>query len=180
MEETKETVAETPVAEEAAAPKAEQKKPKKSKEKELLSEIDALKASLAEKDDKYLRLLAEYDNFRRRSTEEKRALYGDALADTLKALLPILDDLERASLYTEAEKVAEGLQILSKSAQNAMEKLGVTVFGTAGDLFDANLHNAVMHTEDDALGEGVITEVFQKGYKKGDKVIRYAMVKVAN
>ncbi len=177
-EETVPETAEAPVDTEVSA-ESEKKKPKK-KEKELTEKIEALEKTIAEKDDKYLRLAAEYDNFRRRSSQERTAVYGEALCDAVKNLLPILDDLERAAAYSGAEEVAEGLKIVSRSAETALEKLGVTAFGESGDAFDANLHNAVMHVDDESLGEGVITDVFQKGYKKGDKIIRYAMVKVAN
>ena len=146
----------------------------------LKKELDALKKELAEKDDRYLRLAAEYDNYRRRSSQERLTTYTEAVADAVKSILPILDDLERAGGYTEAEKVAEGLQIIAKSAQAALSKLGVEPFGEAGEAFNADFHNAVMHIEDDTLGESVVSEVLQKGYKKGDKILRYAMVKVAN
>ena len=146
----------------------------------LKKELDALKKELAEKDDRYLRLAAEYDNYRRRSSQERLTTYTEAVADAVKNILPILDDLERAGGYTEAEKVAEGLQIIAKSAQAALSKLGVEPFGEAGEAFNADFHNAVMHIEDDTLGESVVAEVLQKGYKKGDKILRYAMVKVAN
>ena len=142
--------------------------------------IAALEKELSEKDDKYLRLAAEYDNFRRRSAQERTQLYTDAASDTVKELLPIFDDLERAALYTEGDKVLEGLAIIMKSAQNVLAKLGVSSYGEVGDAFDPAWHNAVMHDEDAEKPENTVTDVFQKGYKKGDKVIRYAMVKVVN
>ena len=95
-------------------------------------------------------------------------------------MLPILDNLERAALYTDAAGVAEGLAITARSAAEALSSLGVEVFGKEGESFDPNLHNAVMHVEDDGRGEGEITAVHQKGYKKGDRILRYAMVTVAN
>ena len=142
--------------------------------------IAALEAELKEKDDKYLRMAAEYDNFRRRSREEKAAVYADALADTVNELLPIIDNLERAALYDDGEKVKEGLMMTAKSVSAALEKLGVETMGAVGETFDPNLHNAVFHVEDESFGEGEIVEVFQKGYKKGNKIIRFAMVKTAN
>lgn len=142
--------------------------------------IAALEAELKEKDDKYLRMAAEYDNFRRRSREEKAAVYADALADTVNELLPIIDNLERAALYDDGEKVKEGLMMTAKSVSAALEKLGVETMGSVGETFDPNLHNAVFHVEDESFGEGEIVEVFQKGYKKGNKIIRFAMVKTAN
>ncbi len=140
----------------------------------------AAQVELKEKEDKYLRLAAEYENFRRRTAAERTSLYAEAVGDAVKVLLPVLDDLERAAGYTEADKVAEGLAIIAKSAAAALSKLDVTAFGAAGDTFDPQMHNAVMHDEDPTMGESVITDVFQKGYKKGDKIIRYAMVKVVN
>ncbi len=172
-------------AQEAAESTAEEtakdnKKEKKLDKKELLSEIEALKAELKEKDDKYLRMAAEYDNFRRRSREEKDGIYESALSDTVGELLPIIDNLERASGFEDGEKVKEGLVMIAKAASEVMTKLGVEEFGKPGDTFDPNLHNAVLHIEDEALGEGEIVEVFQKGYKKGKHIIRFAMVKTAN
>ncbi len=135
---------------------------------------------LAEEKDKYMRMAAEYDNFRRRSQKEKETIYGDAVNDTVTLLLGILDNLERASLYTDAEKVADGLALTAKSAESIFAKLNITSFGLAGDAFDPNIHNAIMHIEDEAFGENEIVEVLQKGYRKGDKIIRFALVKVAN
>ncbi len=135
---------------------------------------------LAALNDKYLRLAAEYDNFRRRSAAEKAAAYTDGLEGALEKLLPILDNLERAALYRDAERVSEGLALTARSAAEAFASLGVEEFGEKGEEFDPNLHNAVLHVEDDTLGEGIITEVHQKGYKKGDRILRYAMVTVAN
>lgn len=149
-------------------------------EKKLSDEIERLKAEIKEKDDKYLRMAAEYDNFRRRSREEKDGIYEAAVADTVAELLPIIDNLERAAGYEDGDKVLEGLVMIAKSAVAAFEKLGVEEFGKAGDKFDPNLHNAVLHVEDDACGEGEIVEVFQKGYKKDKRIIRFAMVKTAN
>lgn len=146
----------------------------------LRARVYDLERELAEKDDKYLRLAAEYDNFRRRSREEKEALFGSALADTVSAILPIIDNLERAAAFDDGEKVREGVRMISASCEQVLAGLGVEAFGAVGDSFDPNIHNAVMHEEDDSLGEGVITEVFQKGYRKGGRIIRFAMVKTAN
>lgn len=148
--------------------------------RKLTEQIAKLEAEAKEKDDKYLRMAAEYDNFRRRSREEKDGVYAKALADAVTALLPIIDNLERATLYEDAEKVKEGLGLTLKTVTAALDSLNVTAFGAPGDKFDPAIHNAVMHVEDEALGEGEVVEVFQKGYKKGDKVIRFAMVKTAN
>lgn len=151
-----------------------------SKEPTAEERIAALEAELKEKDDRYLRMAAEYDNFRRRSREEKAATYADALSDTVGELLPIIDNLERAAMYDDGEKVKEGLVMTVKSVSAVLEKLGVETVGAVGEIFDPNLHNAVFHVEDESLSEGEIVEVFQKGYKKGNKIIRFAMVKTAN
>ncbi len=146
----------------------------------LTAEIEALKASLEEQNDKYLRMAAEYDNFRRRSREEKDAIYETALTDTVAELLPIIDNLERAAIYDDGDKVKEGLIMTAKATIAIFEKLGVEDFGKAGETFDPNMHNAVMHIDDEAYGEGEIVEVLQKGYKRGKRIIRFAMVKSAN
>ena len=159
------------------------KKKKSSKQSEidaLKAEIEALKNEAKEKDDKYLRLAAEYDNFRRRSREEKDALYNTAVGDTVAELLPIIDNLERAAGFDDGEKVREGLKMIASTVTASLSKLSVEAFGEAGDKFDPNLHNAVLHDEDDSDRENEITDVFQKGYKKGSKIIRFAMVKTVN
>ena len=162
----------------AAAEEAVESTP--SREEELLLEIEKLNAEIKERDDKYLRMAAEYDNFRRRSREEKEATYENALADTVAELLPIIDNLERAANYDDGEKVKEGLAMTLKSVQAVFSSMGIESVGAAGETFDPNLHNAVMHIEDDTLGEGEIAEVFEKGYKKGKRIIRFAMVKTVN
>ena len=146
----------------------------------LEAKIAALEAALAEKNDQHLRMAAEYDNFRRRSREEREAVYVDAVADTVAELLPIIDNLERAAMYDDGEKVKEGLAMTAKSVEAVFAKLKVEAVGAPGDIFDPNLHNAVLHDEDDTKKEGEIVEVFQKGYKKGNKMIRFAMVKTVN
>ena len=165
---------------EEKTPAKEKKPSKKDVEKALLEEIEKLKEEIKEKDDKHLRMAAEYDNFRRRSREEKDALYEVATADTVSEFLSVIDNLERAAMYDDADKVREGLVMIAKSVDATLLKLGIEPIGKAGDTFDPNLHNAVMHVEDSAFGEGEIVEVFQKGYKKGNRVIRFAMVKTAN
>ena len=146
--------------------------------KRLEEENGKLKEELADSTDKYLRLAAEYDNFRKRSAREREGIYADAYADCITAILPVIDNLERALQYSEGDKVVEGVRMTLNQFIEILSKLGVEVIPT--ETFDPMLHNAVMHVEDDAYGENAIVEVFQKGYKKGDKVIRYAMVKVAN
>ena len=162
-------------AEEAVAEDKKEKKTTKS-DKKLLQKIEELEAAMAVMEDKYLRMAAEYENFRRRSREEKDALYEMATADTVKELLPIIDNLDRAKEFTDGSKVLEGLVMISGSTKSALEKLGVEEFGKVGETFDPNIHNAVFHVDD----EGEIVEVFQKGYRKGKHIIRFAMVKTAN
>ena len=147
---------------------------------ELGARVAELEALLKEKEDQHLRMAAEYENFRRRSREEKDAVYTEAVADTVGEILPIIDNLERAALYDDESKVKDGLVMIAKSVEGVFEKLKVEAVGKVGDTFDPNLHNAVLHAEDDSLGEGEIVEVYQKGYKKGNKIIRFAMVKTVN
>ena len=156
------------------------KKKKSSKSDKLNEEIEKLKEEIKEKDDKYLRMAAEYDNFRRRSREEKQASYDGAMADTVFQLLPIIDNLERAALYDDASKVKDGLVMIAKEIENVFSKLGIEEVGRVGEAFNPNLHNAVLHVDDESYGENEIVEVFQKGYKKGKKIILFAMVKTAN
>lgn len=160
--------------------KKEKKASKKDTEKALLEEIEALKKEIKEKDDRHLRMAAEYDNFRRRSREEKDATYDVAMSETVSEFLQVIDNLERAALYDDAIKVKDGLVMIAKSVESVFSKLGIEEVGKVGDKFDPNLHNAVMHIDDDSFGENEIVEVFQKGYKKGSKIIRFAMVKTAN
>ena len=131
--------------------------------------------------DAYLRLAAEFDNFRKRTTKEKEASYGNGKADAIAKLLPVYDDLERAmNQPTEDAAYKKGVEMTMTELVKSFAALGVEVFGEVGDAFDPNFHNAVMHTENDAFGENTISMVFQKGIKMGDKVIRFAMVQVAN
>lgn len=159
--------------------KKEAKKEKEPKEKkETKKEIEA---DLAAEKDKYLRLLAEYDNYRRRSTREREAIYADVRCDTLKKFLPVYDSLSRALTQTPADDPArKGLEGIMNQYNAALSQLGVTAIEAVGQPFDANRHNAVMHIEDDAYGEGVVVEEFEKGFCIGDRVLRYSVVKVAN
>lgn len=144
-------------------------------------ELEKVKADLAALNDKYLRMIAEYDNYRKRSDKEKSGIYASAYADAVKDILPIGDNLARASAFTDPESVKKGMAMILKSFDDALGKMGISAIDVkAGDSFDPTFHNAVMHVEDEALGEGVVVEVLQKGYRYGDRVIRYAMVKVAN
>ena len=175
-----ETVEETEKVEEVD--KKEKKKNKKSDAEiaELKETVIAKEKEIAELNDKYLRLYAEYDNFRRRSAKERDSVYSDAKSDTLKNILPILDNMERATAFTEADKVLEGMNLILKSFNENLTKMDVKEIEALGKTFDPNLHYAVMHIEDESYGENEVVEVLQKGYICGDKVIRYAMVKVAN
>ena len=131
--------------------------------------------------DMYLRLAAEFDNFRKRTVKEKEASYGNGKADTLAKLLPVYDKLERAlNQPTEDAAYKKGVELTMAEFEKIFTSLGVEVFGAPGDEVNPELHNAIMHTEDESLGENTISMVFQKGAKIGDKVIRFAMVQVAN
>ncbi len=168
------------IKEESSAKEKKCDKKAKAKVAALEKELEEAKKQMEELSDKHLRLMAEYQNFRTRSQKEKDGIYSDAIADCVKELLPLFDNFERASKFTEAEKVAEGLAMILKTVPEVLSKMNIEAFGEVGETFDSALHNAVMHEENDECGEDEITEVFQKGYKIGDKVIRYAMVKVAN
>ena len=145
------------------------------------SEADTLRQTIAEQEDKFLRLCAEYDNFRKRSQKEKEAIYSDATANAVKALLSVYDNLERAlKQETADEAYKKGVEMTMAGFLKAMEGLGVKEIEAVGRPFDPNIHNAVMHIEDESLGENMVAEVFQAGFTLGEKVIRFAMVKVAN
>ena len=162
--------------------RADKKKIKKAEAEiaELNKKLEEAQAELAAANDKYMRMIAEYENYRRRTAKEKDGIYADAYADALKGILPVLDNLERAVGVSEAEALQKGLAMTLKGAEDALAKMGVTSFGEKGETFDPEKHNAVMHIEDQEHGEGEITEVYQKGYAKGDKILRFAMVIVAN
>ena len=131
--------------------------------------------------DSYLRLAADYDNYRKRTQKEKEASYGNGRADTIEKLLPVYDNLERAlNQATEDEAYKKGVEMTMTQLVGILNGMGVEIYGENGDVFDPNLHNAVMHTEEEDTPENTITQVFQKGFKIGDKVIRFAMVQVAN
>lgn len=147
----------------------------------LLTELEALKDQAAQQEDKYLRLAAEYDNYRRRTTKEKESIWNDAKADAALAFLPVYDNLERAlKQETADEAYKKGVEMTMTQLRSVLEKLGITEIPALGQPFDPTLHNAVMHVEDESLGENTVAEVFQAGFKLGDKVIRFSMVKVAN
>ena len=179
------------VREEPAAPEKDEKKGEK-KDKKLGRKKDEERAALeAEKEsltkekaalnDLYLRICAEYDNFRRRSQKEKDSLYGEIKANTVQQFLPVYDNLERALKQgTEDEAYRKGVEMIMTQFESTLEKLGVKKIESLGKPFDPKLHNAVMHVDDEEQGENVIVDVFQDGFMIGEKVIRFAMVKVAN
>ena len=181
--ETEAQAAETPEAE--AEPAGKEKKFGRKKDAELKKKLEEQKAeadaALAAEKDKYLRLAAEYDNYRRRSQKEKETMYSDGKADTVLALLPVYDNLERA-LKAECADPAfyKGVEMTMTQLTEIFAKLGVTPIEAAGQPFDPAEHNAVIHVDDESLGENVVAEEFQKGFRLNDKVIRFAMVKVAN
>lgn len=163
VEETAQEV--TEAAEEAQEPTAEEK----------------LQQTIREQEDKYLRLLAEYDNYRKRSQKEKENAWTTAKADTIKELLPVYDNLERAMQQATADEAyKKGVEMIMTAMKETLSKCGVEAFGEVGEAFDPAMHNAVMHVEDESLGENVIESVFQKGFRIGEKVVRFAMVRVAN
>lgn len=158
----------------------EDEKEIKKKEKHLAEENEKLASQISALEEKYTRMLAEYDNFRKRAQKEREGVYADATSDVLSEILPIKDSLEMAMKYSDESQLSQGVTMTLNKFTEILKKLGVEEFGIEGDTFDPNLHNAVLHVEDETLGEGVIAEVLLKGYKKGEKIIRYAMVKVAN
>ncbi len=158
----------------------ESKKECKKEEKKLKEENEKLSASLSELNGKYTLMLAEYDNFRKRVIKEKDGIYTDACIDVLKEILTIKDSLEMAMKYSDNSDFSKGVEMTLAKFDEILKKLGVEQFGAVGEGFDPNIHNAVFHTEDESLGENEIAEILLKGYRKGEKIIRYAMVKVAN
>ena len=185
-EETKEEKTEEKAeekTEEKVEEKTDSKKEKKAKkESKKESEIkEAAEKLINAEKEKYLRLCAEYDNYRKRSQKERESLYADIKADTLLKFLPVYDNLERALAQpTTDEAYRKGVEMIMTQFNTTLEKLGITEIEAMGQTFDPNIHNAVMHIEDESFGENEVVEVFQKGFRLNDKVIRFAMVKVAN
>ncbi|MCD8327926.1 MAG: nucleotide exchange factor GrpE [Ruminococcus sp.] len=166
-EESKEESKTEPDKEEAAA--------------ECLTEEEKLKAELAEQKDKYLRVMAEYDNFRKRTAKERLELISTAKADAVTQILPVIDNFERAlSAQTQDETYKAGIEMIFKQFGDVLKNLGIEEINPLGEKFDPNVANAVNQIEDENLGENEVAQVFQKGYRIGDKVLRYAMVVVAN
>lgn len=190
-QEIKEEVKAPELKEEAPAPETEAKaetpeskaakKESKKEEKKKAPKKPSLEDEMAALNDRYLRLCAEYDNFRRRSQKEKDNLYGDVKAEAVKQFLPVYDNLERAlAQSTEDEAYRRGVEMIMTQFISTLEKLGVERIESQGEKFDPSFHNAVMHVDDEEKGENEIVEVFQQGFRLGDKIIRFAMVKVAN
>ncbi len=145
------------------------------------NECEKIKAELASEKDKYIRLCAEYDNFRKRSAKERLESYSDATSKVIADILPIYDNFERALMCeTTDETFKKGTEMIFNQFSEALKKLGIEIINPVGEEFDPNLAQAINQIEDENLGENVVAQVFQKGYKIGDKVIRYAMVVVAN
>ena len=149
--------------------------------RQQMEQFEGLAKLVSDGNEKYLRLAAEYDNYRKRTAKEKENTYADARLDTVKPFLEVLDNLDRGlAQFEEGDPHRQGMELICKQFRAVLEKLGVTEIEAAGQPFDPEKHNAVMHVEDESLGENIVAEVFQKGYQMGEKVIRFAMVKVAN
>lgn len=180
-EKQNETLQQEPVVEEQDVKQEAAAEPEETAVDPLLSELESLKDQVAGQEDKYLRLAAEYDNYRKRTAKEKESLWTDVKADTAGAFLPVYDNLERALKQDTADEAfKKGVEMTMNQLKEVLTKLGITEIPAQGQPFDPKYHNAVMHVEDESLGENIVAEVFQKGYQLGEKVIRFAMVKVAN
>lgn len=154
-------------------------------EEETVCETEIVEENPLEKElealnDKYLRLVAEYDNYRKRTAKEKESIYPEAKVSVVAAFLPVLDNLERALATAGDDPIYEGVKMISKQFVETLKATGVEEIPAVGEKFDPNMHNAVMHIDDESYGENEIVEEFQKGYRLGDRIIRYSMVKVAN
>ena len=148
---------------------------------EVAPEVNPFEEKYNAEYDAHLRLAAEYDNYRKRTAKEKEQSYTNGKCDAVEKLLPVYDNLERAlNQPTEDAAYKKGVEMTMNELVKILTALGVEIFGNAGDAFDPNIHNAVMHTEDDSVAENTITQVFQKGFKLGEKIVRFAMVQVAN
>ena len=173
--------AELPPEEPQEVPAPEADAPETAAPQEAPDPLQEAQAKLQQEHDQYLRLAAEYDNFRKRSQKEKDNIYRDAKAATAEKFLPVFDNLSRAMEQETADAAyKKGVEMTMTGLIEILNKLDVTIYGQPGDTFSPDLHNAVMHIEDDNYKEGQIVQVFQKGFKLGDKVIRFAMVQTAN
>jgi len=183
-EETEKESAENMEAAENAEAEKEVKNEEKTEETDTAALLEEKDKKIAEQEDKFKRLFAEFDNFRKRSEAEKSGMYAEGEKAVLEKVLPLIDNFERA-LANEPEELkdnafVDGIEKIYRSFMDSMTAFGVTPIEAVGQPFDANLHNAVMHVEDEEAGEGIVVEEFQKGYMFKDKVLRYSMVKVAN
>ncbi len=177
---TGETVSEQTEDEEKRNKFNEENEDLKNKNKVLSDENKKLENELSALKDRFLRMNAEYENFRKRTEKEKKAIYTDACEDVLKNMFPVLDNLERAiKAEGNAEDLKKGIEAVIKQFMDSLGKLDVEEIAAESE-FDPNYHNAIMHVEDDNFGNNEIVEVFQKGFKRGDKVLRHSLVKVAN
>ena len=180
-EKQNETLQQEPVVEEQDVKQEAAAEPEETAVDPLLSELESLKDQVAGQEDKYLRLAAEYDNYRKRTAKEKESLWTDVKADTAGAFLPVYDNLERALKQDTADEAfKKGVEMTMNQLKEVLTKLGITEIPAQGQPFDPKYHNAVMHVEDESLGQNVVSEVFRAGFQCGEKVIRFAMVKVAN
>lgn len=180
-EKQNETLQQEPVVEEQDVKQEAAAEPEETAVDPLLSELESLKDQVAGQEEKYLRLAAEYDNYRKRTAKEKESLWTDVKADTAGAFLPVYDNLERALKQDTADEAfKKGVEMTMNQLKEVLTKLGITEIPAQGQPFDPKYHNAVMHVEDESLGQNVVAEVFQTGFQCGEKVIRFAMVKVAN
>ncbi|MBQ2866531.1 MAG: nucleotide exchange factor GrpE [Clostridia bacterium] len=161
----------------AASAEKEPKPKKESKKDKKNAEIEKLALQLSELDDKYKRVLAEYDNYRKRTAKERESVFGDGKASAISAFLPLIDNLGRGAAQENAD---EGVKMMLKQANEILEKMRVKTVGEKGETFDPNFHNAVLHVDDESLGENEIAEVLMCGYTMDDRLIRPAVVKVAN
>ncbi len=148
----------------------------------LYRQLEQVKKAKEEEKDQYMRVLAEYDNYRKRTDREKAATYDSATADTIAQFLPVVDNMELALAQADcsAEDLVKGVQMIQKNLNDILSKMGVAVMGTVGEPFNPEYHQAVSHIEDESLGENVIATVYRKGYRIGDKIVRHATVIVAN
>ena len=173
----KEKNQETPVDETAETPEVQEETPETAE----VPEVNPWEEKYNAERDAHLRVAADFDNFRKRTIKEKEASYGNGKADAVAKMLPVYDNLERAlNQPTEDAAYKKGVEMTMNELVKIFTGLGVEIFGNVGDEFDPNIHNAVMHTDDESLGENTISMVFQKGFKIGEKIVRFAMVQVAN
>ena len=181
QEQTEETVENTEVKEENTAEETVETV-EENKEPTMEEKLEEAQKQAKDNLDKYIRQLAEFENFRKRSNSEKTAMYSNGVRDTVEKLLPVIDNFERAVAATEDKESStyKGIEMILKQMIDVMTAMGVEEIPAEGEPFDPNVHAAVMHIEDESCDDNVVVEVFQKGYKHGDKVIRPAMVKVAN